>query len=428
MAEARKLLQMLGALDGQDRMTSHGKALARLPLHPRLGHMLLQAGPKAAELAALLAERDPLRAAPTDLGLRLEALKDPKRFQRTRPYQLSYPVVERIRHETRRLQKQRSTGQMALSPAAMAALAYPDRVGQRRKGDQPRYVLSGGKGVLLEPGDTLAAAPFIVALDTDGNPREARVRMAAQITLSEIHDLYSDQISWQDHCHWSKRDRRVEARQQQRFGALTLDDRLWKDVPADKVAEAMLDGVRDLGLRLTGAAARLATRVELLRADGHDLPDFSHEGLLARLDDWLLPMLGGVKSAAAWKQFDLLPALRAALDWQQTQLLDREAPGSFTTPLGRNIPITYSDEAPEISVRLQELFGVSRHPCVGGVPLKITLLSPAQRPIQITRDLPGFWAGSYADVRKDMRAQYPRHPWPEDPTQEDPTLRAKRRK
>jgi ATP-dependent RNA helicase HrpB len=428
MAEARKLLQMLGALDGQHRMTAHGKALARLPLHPRLGHMLLQAGPEAAELAALLAERDPLRAAPTDLALRLEALKDPKGFQRKRPYQLSYPVVERIRQETRRLQKQRSSGQRMLSPAAMAALAYPDRVGQRRKGDQPRYVLSGGKGVQLDPGDTLAAAPFIVALDTDGNPREARVRMAAQITLSEIHDLFGDQISWQDHCHWSKRDRRVEARQQQRFGALTLDDRLWKDVPAEKVAEAMLDGVRDLGLRITGAAARLAARVELLRADGHDLPDFSNEGLLARLDDWLLPMLGGVKSAAAWKQFDLLPALRARLDWQQTQLLDREAPGSFTTPLGRKIPITYSDEAPEISVRLQELFGVSRHPSVGGVPLKITLLSPAQRPIQITRDLPGFWTGSYGDVRKDMRAQYPRHPWPEDPTQEDPTLRAKRRK
>jgi ATP-dependent RNA helicase HrpB len=428
MAEARKLLQMLGALDGQHRMTAHGKALARLPLHPRLGHMLLQAGPEAAELAALLAERDPLRAAPTDLALRLEALKDPKGFQRKRPYQLSYPVVERIRQETRRLQKQRSSGQRMLSPAAMAALAYPDRVGQRRKGDQPRYVLSGGKGVQLDPGDTLAAAPFIVALDTDGNPREARVRMAAQITLSEIHDLFGDQISWQHHCHWSKRDRRVEARQQQRFGALTLDDRLWKDVPAEKVAEAMLDGVRDLGLRITGAAARLAARVELLRADGHDLPDFSNEGLLARLDDWLLPMLGGVKSAAAWKQFDLLPALRARLDWQQTQLLDREAPGSFTTPLGRKIPITYSDEAPEISVRLQELFGVSRHPSVGGVPLKITLLSPAQRPIQITRDLPGFWTGSYGDVRKDMRAQYPRHPWPEDPTQEDPTLRAKRRK
>lgn len=432
LAEARKLLQMLGALDAKAQITTHGKALARLPLHPRLGHMLLSAGPKAAELAALLAERDPLRGAPTDLSLRLEALKDPKGFQRKRPYQLSYPVIDRIRSETRRLQKQaghnRQAGTGDLSAAAMTALAYPDRVGQRRKGDQPRYVLSGGKGVLLDSGDPLADLPFIVALDTDGNPREARVRMAAQINISEIRALFADQISWQDHCQWSKRDRRVEARQQERLGAITLDDRLWKDVPSEKVSEAMLDGVRDLGLRLEGASARLAARVELLRADGHDLPDFTPQGLLARLEDWLLPMLNGVKTAAAWKQFDLLPALRTALNWEQTQLLDREAPGSFTTPLGRKIPITYGIEAPEISVRLQELFGVTRHPSVGGVALKVTLLSPGQRPIQITRDLPGFWAGSYADVRKDMRAQYPRHPWPEDPTQEDPTLRAKRRK
>lgn len=428
LSEARSLLQMLGALDDQDRMSQHGKSLAALPLHPRLGHMLLRAGPKAAELAALLAERDPLRGAPVDLALRLEALRDPRGFQRKRPYQLSLPGVERIRSEAKRLQKQAGSAQPGLSAAAMVALAYPDRVGQRRKGEAPRYVLSGGKGALLDNSDPLAAAPFLVALDTDGNPREARLRMAVQISLGEVCEIFGDQISWQDSCQWSKRARRVEARQQRRFGAITLEDRLWKEVPDDQVALAMLDGVRDLGLRLEGAAARLAARVELLRADGHALPDFTPEGLLARLDDWLLPMLGGVKTAAGWKQFDLLPALRAALSWEQTQLLDREAPGSFTTPLGRKIPITYGGEDPEISVRLQELFGVTRHPSVGGVALKVTLLSPAQRPIQITKDLPGFWAGSYADVRKDMRAQYPKHPWPEDPTQEDPTLRAKKRR
>jgi len=193
------------------------------------------------------------------------------------------------------------------------------------------------------------------------------------------------------------------------------------------VAQAMLEGVRDLGLRLTGAAARLAARVELVRSEGHALPDFSTQGLTDTLEDWLLPMLIGVRSGEDWKRFDLMPALTAALNWEQTQLLDREAPGRFVTPLGHKIPITYAGDGPEIEVRLQEVFGVTRHPSSGGVPLKITLLSPARRPIQITRDLPGFWAGSYADVRKDMRAQYPRHPWPEDPTQADPTLRAKRR-
>ena len=428
LAEARALLKMLGALDAQGRITDHGRALAALPLHPRLGHMLAAGGDSAAPLAALLAERDPLRGAPSDLALRLEALRDVKAFQRNRPHQVNIPAVQRIKAEAKRLARQAGPAKASLSPAALAALAYPDRIGQRRKGDVPRFVLSGGKGAILDSGDVLGGAPFIVALDTDGNPREAKVRMAVQISQGEIRELFEDQIIWEEVCEWSKRDRRVVARRQERLGAIVLEDRIWKDVPADAVAEAMLDGVRDLGLRLNGAAARLAARVELVRAEGHDLPDFTPEGLTATIGDWLLPMLTGVRNAEDWKRFDLLLALKAALTWEQTQLLDREAPGHFKTPLGRKIPIDYASGGPEISVRLQEMFGVTRHPSSGGVPLKVTLLSPAQRPIQITRDLPGFWAGSYADVRKDMRAQYPKHPWPEDPTQEDPTLRAKRRK
>ncbi len=427
LAEARALLAMLGALDGKGRITEHGRALAALPLHPRLGHMLLHAGPEAATLAALMAERDPLRGAPVDLSLRLEVLRDVRAFQRNRVWQVNMGALDRIKGEAKRLRAQ-SKDAGGLSPAAMAALAYPDRIGQRRKGDVPRYVLSGGKGVVLEAGDTLAGAPYLVVTDTDGNPREARVRMAAQISEGEIRDLFGDQIAWVDSCDWSKRERRVVARRQERFGAITLDDRIWKDVPEDALARAMLDGVRDLGVRLNGAAARLAARVELIRAEGADLPDFSETGLMDTLEDWLLPMLSGVRNADDWKRFDLLPALRARLDWEQMHELDRRAPGSFVTPLGRKLPIDYGGAVPEISVRLQEVFGVTQHPVVGGEPLKITLLSPAQRPIQITRDLPGFWAGSYADVRKDMRAQYPKHPWPEDPTQADPTLRAKRRK
>jgi ATP-dependent helicase HrpB len=310
----------------------------------------------------------------------------------------------------------------------MAALAYPDRVAQRRKGDDARFVLSGGKGAVLDNADPLAGASYLVVTDTDGNPREAKIRQAAQITLAEIRGLFGDQIAWQEVCSWSKRDRRVVARKQERFGALVLDDRIWKDVPPDAVAHAMLDGVRDLGLRLSPAAARLATRVELLRAEGRDLPDFSEEGLMAKLEDWLLPMISGMRSDADWKSFDAFPALRAALTWDQTQMLDRDVPGSFVTPLGRKIPIDYDGEIPGIAVRLQEVFGVTRHPTVAGVALKVTLLSPARRPIQITRDLPGFWAGSYADVRKDMRAQYPKHPWPEDPTKAEATLRARPRK
>ncbi len=175
------------------------------------------------------------------------------------------------------------------------------------------------------------------------------------------------------------------------------------------------------------AAQRLRARVALARAAGEDLPDMSDDALLATLDSWLAPHLAGVKSAQDWKGFDLLPALQSMLGWDRTQTLDRLAPPHFTTPLGRKIPIDYSGEHPEIQLRLQEMFGQKTHPTVAGQPLRVTLLSPAQRPVQTTQDLPGFWAGSYADVRKDMRARYPKHPWPDDPTQADPTLRAKRR-
>ena len=428
LAEARALLRMLGALDAKGLITGHGRKLSALPLHPRVAHMLVLAGPEAAPLAALIEERDPLRNAPCDLTLRLEALRDTKRFAQERPYELLRPALERIKSEAKRLRARVKRAELpGLGAAAMAALAYPDRIGQRRKGAAPRYVLSGGKGAAMAPGDGLAGAPWIVATDLDGDPREAKIRMAAQISEREIRALFADQIGWVDVCEWSKRERRVVARQQERFGALTLDDRIWKDVPQEAVARAMLDGVRDLGLRLEGAAARLAARVELVRAEGVDLPDFSEAGLMESLEDWLLPMLGNVRTAEEWKKFDLLPALKAALSWAQQQELDRRAPPAFITPLGRKVPIDYGGGGPEIAVRLQEMFGVTEHPSSGGVPLKITLLSPAQRPVQVTRDLPGFWAGSYSDVRKDMRAKYPKHPWPEDPTQADPTLRAKRR-
>ena len=428
LAEARGLLTMLDALDGKGRITDHGKALAALPLHPRLAHMLVLAGPAAAPLAALIAECDPLRSAPCDLGLRLAAIADPGGFARRSPHDAQRATLERIRTEAKRLARDAPRApRETMSAAAMAALAYPDRIGQRRKGDAPRYVLSGGKGAVMAEADPLAGAPWIVAVDLDGDPREARIRMAAPIHEAEIRELFAEQIGWHDICLWSKRERRLLARRQERFGVLILADRIWADAPEEAIAGAMLDGVRDLGLRLEGAAGRLAARVELARAQGHDLPDFSTEGLMARLEDWLAPFLAGVRSAEDWRRFDPLPALEAALSRDQRALLDRLVPARFVTPLGRSVPIDYGPEGPEISLRLQELFGVTAHPASAGVPLKITLLSPAQRPIQITRDLPGFWAGSYADVRRDMRTQYPKHPWPENPTRADPTLRAKPR-
>ncbi len=429
-AEAQNVLRMLGALDTQNRINDHGRALAALPLHPRLAHMLALAGPDAAPLAALLAARDPLgRGAPVDLSLRLEALRDLKAFTERRPYQVHRAALHMIRDEAKRLAASTKTVRKdRMSAAEMAALAYPDRIGLHRKGDAPRFVLSGGKGAVLDEGDPLASSRLIVVTDTDGNPREARIRQAIAISEPEIRALFADQITWADSCTWSKRERRVIARRQEMLGAIALDDRIWKDAPDDVIARAMLDGVRDLGLTLSDAARRFVARVDLLRAAGHDLPDMSPDALLETLEDWLLPHLSGVKTAEQWKKFDLLDPLRARLDWPQMQLLDREAPAHFTSPLGRKIPIDYSGDHPEISLRLQDMFGQKTHPTVGHTPLRVTLLSPAGRPVQTTMDIPGFWATSYADVRKDMRGRYPKHPWPEDPTEADPTLRAKRRK
>ena len=428
-AEAQALLRMLGALDGAHRITEHGRALAALPLHPRLAHMLALAGPEAAPLAALLADRDPLRGAPSDLTLRLEALRDLRAFRDRRPYDLNRPALDRITQEAKRLKKDaKGTRHAALSPAQMAALAYPDRIGLRRRGDAPRFVLSGGKGAVMDQADPLAGQRLIVVTDTDGNPREARIRQAIAITEGEIRALFEEQITWEDICDWSKRDRRVVARQQERFGALALQDRLWKDAPKEAIARAMLDGVRDLGLRYSKGAARLVARINVARAGGMDLPDVSETALLDTLEDWLLPYLDGVKTADHWKGFDIHDALWSRLSWEQQQALNRAVPAHFTTPLGRQIPIDYSGDHPEITLRLQEMFGQTTHPTVAGQPLRVTLLSPAQRPVQTTMDIPGFWDSSYTDVRRDMRGQYPKHPWPENPREADPTLRAKRRK
>ena len=316
-----------------------------------------------------------------------------------------------------------------LSVAQMASLAYPDRVGLRRKGDAPRWVLSGGKGAAMAPGTPLAGARLIVATDLDGDAREAMVRQAVPLTETELRAVHGADIGWRDLCEWSRREGRVMARRQECFGALVLDDRHWPDAPPDALAQAALDGVRQLGLPLTPAARRFRARVELARGGGADWPDCSDAGLMDAAEDWLLPHLGRIKTEADIRALDVTEALRARLDWDQMQRLDKLVPSHFETPLGRRVPIDYDGAVPGIEVRLQEMFGVTVHPVVGAqrLPLRVTLTSPAHRTVQVTMDLPGFWATSYADVRKDMRGAYPRHPWPEDPTVAEPTLRAKPR-
>ncbi|SOB94336.1 ATP-dependent helicase HrpB [Rhodobacter maris] len=426
LAEARALLESLGALDA-GRITAHGKALAALPLHPRLAHMLVMAGPEAAPLAALLEERDPIRGAPADLTLRLSAIRDPGRYEAHHPGQLHRGTLERIRTEAKRLARMVPAPAERFSPAEMLALAYPDRIGLRRKGDAARYVLSGGKGAVVDEADGLGKHRLIVASDLDGDPREARVRQGLALADAELRRLYGDQIAWHDVCAWSKRDGRVVARRQERFGALVLEDRHWPEAPPEALARGALDGLRQIGLPLTPAAARFRARVDILRGDGAAFPDLSDAALLA--GEALLPWLKRARTESDLRGLDLTEALRAQLDWAQMADLDRLVPGHFETPLGRRVPIDYGAEVPTIEVKLPEMYGVTHHPTVGPKrhPLRIALLSPGAKPIQVTMDLPGFWDGSYAEVRKDMRGRYPRHPWPENPREADPTTRAKPR-
>lgn len=419
LAEAQKLLTGLGALDGQARITAHGRALARIPLHPRLAHMLITGGKGAERLAALLSDRDPLRGQGADLALRMRALDNPGVAGADRG------AVARIRDEARRLA--RFAGEATHSLAEQAALAYPDRIGLRRAGNAPRYVLSGGKGATLPEGDALAGQRLIVATDLDGNPREARIRQAAALSEAELRAVHGDQIAWVRTCHWSRREARVLAREQECFGALILQDKPWKSAPEAAIAAALLDGLRSLGidtLNWTRPARLLRARIAFAA-----LADMSDAGLLEGAKTWLAPFLTGLSSAADLRRLDPCPALKASLDWKAAQTLDRLAPAHWTTPMGRRAAIDYGADHPEVSLRVQEVFGTTTHPRIGPdrLPLRMTLLSPAGRPVQTTLDLPGFWAGSYADMRKDMRARYPKHPWPEDPSSAPPTLRAKPR-
>ncbi|MCV2877101.1 ATP-dependent helicase HrpB [Rhodobacteraceae bacterium XHP0102] len=418
LAEARALLQGLGGLDAEGRITAHGRAMAAMPLHPRLAHMLLSGDARAARIAALLGERDPLQGqtSQSDLTLRLRLL-DGKAGHT--------PTIARIRQEVARLAPL-AKGR-ALSDAQYLALAYPDRIGLRRAGDAPRYILSGGKGAAFDAGDELAATRLIVASDLDGNSREARIRGALPISEAELRDIYGAQITWQKICDWNPRLRRVEAKLQERFGALSLDARNDPNPDPDKIAAALCAGIRDLGLNALGwtrGATFLRARIAFA-----GLADVSDAALLARLEDWALPYLGTARSADDLGRFDPSEGLKLLVGYEALPELDRLAPAHWTTPLGRQVAIDYSDAQPAIALRIQEVFGVTEHPRIGPdrLPIKFTLLSPAQRPIQVTQDLPQFWEGSYADVRKDMRAQYPRHPWPEDPRAADPTLRAKPR-
>jgi ATP-dependent helicase HrpB len=450
LASARNLLARLEALDEKGRVSAHGREMARLPLHPRLAHMLLAARelhrvPLAADLAALLSERDLLRASgaagDADIRSRLTLLHGD-----SEPAGVERGALQRARRLARDLLRQ-SEGSGAASPAStgathaglegvLLAMAYPDRIARKRPGGDNRFVLANGRGAQFAQPQTLSQREFIVALDADDRDRDARITLAAPLSREDLEEYFAAHLRVTDEVHWDDREQIVVARHVTRLFELEVTERPLRDVPPEAAAAAMLEGIRKLGLGClpwNDESRDLQARMEFVRTHAAaavtaDWPAVDAATLSADPGRWLAPWLTGVTRLPHLARLSMTEILKGLLRREQQLHLEELAPTHFTVPTGSRIRIDYRDElAPVVAVRLQEVFGVLASPRLAGgrVPVTFKLLSPAQRPVQITRDLATFWQGSYADVRKDMRGRYPRHYWPEDPAVAEPTRRAK---
>jgi ATP-dependent helicase HrpB len=428
--EARSLLTELNALDDDGRITAEGKSLRSLALPPRLARMIVDShragnGEAAAEIAAIITERG-LGGDSVDLEHRRD------QFRRDRS-----PRAASARDLARRWASQVAASEKAgqqegLSAGLMLAYAFPDRVARNRGNGS--FVLANGRGAAVEQTSSLARAPYIAIGEMTGTAASGRVLLAAQITQDEIERHFAEHIESVDEISFDRGAMALRARRKRVLHAITLSEATLAVSPSEDTARILADGLIAAGLdRLpwSKAAKQWRDRVMFLRkAEGDSWPDLSDEGLIARRDDWLVPALYDKIALKDISAGDLSDALMALLPWEMRARLDREAPTHFEAPTGSALAIDYeAEQGPTIAVRLQELFGLNTHPSIaaGKVPLVLELLSPAQRPVQVTRDLPGFWRGSYNAVRSDLRGRYPRHPWPDDPANALPTRRAKPR-
>ncbi|MEY9462499.1 ATP-dependent helicase HrpB [Bradyrhizobium ottawaense] len=428
--EAKSLLSELNALDGDGRITAEGKSLRALALPPRLARMIVDShrageGEAAAEIAAIITERG-LGGDSVDLEHRRD------QFRRDRS-----PRAASARDLARRWASQVAASERAgpqddLSTGLMLAYAFPDRVARNRGNGS--FVLANGRGAAVEQTSSLARAPYIAIGEMTGTAASGRILLAAQITESEIERHFAEHIESADEISFDRGAMALRARRKRVLHAITLSEATLAISPSEDTARIFADGLIAAGLdRLpwSKAAKQWRDRVMFLRkAEGDSWPDLSDEGLIARRDDWLVPALYDKIALKDISPGDLSDALMALLPWEMRARLEREAPTHFEAPTGSMLAIDYeAEQGPTIAVRLQELFGLNAHPSIaaGKVPLVLELLSPAQRPVQVTRDLPGFWRGSYAAVRSDLRGRYPRHPWPDDPASAVPTRRAKPR-
>lgn len=426
-AEARRLLQRLGALDADGVLTLHGKALASLPLPPRLADMVARGarsgeGRTAAEIAALITERG-LGGTSTDLGERLT------RFSSDRSARAE---------DARRLAQRwaRSAGDKGGAAqqgvAALVAHAYPERVAQAR-GGVGEYRLASGRGAFVETTDALARHAFLAVAELAGGGARDRILLAAPLEQAELERLFAADITTEIEAI-ARPDGKVQVKEIRRLGELVLGERLVERPAPELLQRALLGRLRREGLgglNWGEGAESFRARLAFMRGlEGEAWPDLSDAALIAQLDDWLTPLLRGKANLADLNPGDLDHALRALVPWDVQRKLDEAAPARFQAPTGTSCAIDYAAEAgPTVEIRVQELYGQSVHPTVGQgrIPLILALLSPARRPVQVTRDLPGFWKGSWKDVRTEMKGRYPKHPWPEDPASAAPTTRAKPR-
>jgi ATP-dependent helicase HrpB len=446
---ALELLQLLGALDGDARITDLGRQMAALPLHPRLAHMMVAAtalgqGDAACDLAALLSERDILRFAPgrqdADIRIRLELLEAARRNQpvtypeATVDHLAVHRAMRAANHLRRRIECKASDGS-SKSIGRLLAWAYPDRVAQRRPGMMGKFLLANGGGAYLDPDAPLAAQDFLIAVELDGGRRDARIYKAAPYDWDILMEQLGGQARWDETVLWDSERKAVAARRELKLGALTLRSESLAASDSRKILATLIEGIRKEGLHClpwTKALRRWQKRVCFIRrlsVDALQWPDVSDEGLESNLTQWLAPYLTGITRLRDLVRGELKTALFSMLSYPQHQLLDELAPTHLTVPSGSRIPIDYSGDVPVLAVRLQEMFGLAQTPAVAGgrQPLLLHLLSPASRPVQITQDLAGFWQSGYPEVKKELKGRYPKHYWPDNPFQARATARVKPR-
>ncbi len=424
VAHAEDLLRQLGALDGQGAITPHGRELLRYGVHPRVAHMIVTAAQRgisselAFDVATLIGERDLLRA-PDDarLARRIDVLNGlaDDRADRGR---VAHARTRRKHFRTHTSSRTATVASQESDIGVLLALAYPDRVA-RRKSDG-RFVMRNGRTARIAGNDTLAASEWLAIGELDGSQQEPRIVIAEPLTTEQILDIFGDALVARALVGWSDRDGRIVARTERMLGAIRIDLRDHADVDEEELARAFARelAVRELNdLPWSDAAVRLCERVAFCRHhELCELPDLSRGGLCATAEEWLAPHLHGMRTLGELRQLDLATILGGMLSFSQRSSMDRAAPEFYRPPKGREVVISYADpERPRVSVRLQFLFGVTKTPLValGNIALTIELLSPANRPIQVTQDLAGFWKGSYAQVRREMKGRYPKHDWPE---------------